>query len=723
MSMFRRPMDIKDRIQGKLQGSSAIRTGIRTVREASRRAGVVSSNRGKAKSGPINLQYKNLQEPVDRDFEAVLDGIGAASDSNFAGSVSRATGKHTSTQHVSEQRTGGGGKPSHDSKRTTGTAADDEDTLFPLTTSDAGEHVTTEPPLGQAAAPDVDTSRTDSEGGESEDLELDSETVDVLKSLNLVDSRANSVDSDTDVREDKVGEGGDVLGGRKTKLAVNNESANNNTHIQSGEEMTSSCSSGKSAHKFTQLARGEEPAQGEREPTLEDLLERGSAALGSRDSPHCSSPLSSPPRLADSSSPSPLTSSYEVDPFCEPPSNPFSSRLAATDVQTHVHTTGTSQKHTGLASSVNVNRRNFISREGTLKDCDEDLPSDATGTAQGDREPHRTSVENDLFPDDARLLREKHSTSPRVVDEDELFPDDARLLHSPEASRSSQSQNNALDIREDHFSSTPEEQRKPVKSLGASPPHRQKSTGRVAPPRPPRSPQLNSRLRMRQRERNRDEQSPPKSNTLSHFRSKPPASEAAVVKVVRPLESTSRGAPTEAETNKREHDSNTEAHQSEDITTTSSSRAPSTAPQTVTDTQGGEGTETVSTTTAITQNISTDTDIDSLELPFMPPTVHLSLGLLLYFYFTFNPFLYLAGLAAGFLAFYLCLGAVFVAYVQKEEVEAGEMSGSTDQAPGRGPSPEFMRSMSIRLEDYETRFVVSSCLVSKCVMHTCTVYT
>jgi hypothetical protein len=100
-------------------------------------------------------------------------------------------------------------------------------------------------------------------------------------------------------------------------------------------------------------------------------------------------------------------------------------------------------------------------------------------------------------------------------------------------------------------------------------------------------------------------------------------------------------------------------------------------------------------------------EIDNIELPFLPLHVHLPLALLLYFYYTFNPFSYLAGLAAGFLLFYFCLGAVFVAYVQREEEGAETALAGGDRAAGE-LSPDFMRSMEIRLEDYHTRFTAPS---------------
>lgn len=721
--MFRRPMDIKDRIQGKLQGSSAFRTGIRTVKQASRRAGGNSSSSSKTKSGSINLQYKSLQEPTDRDFEAVLDAIGTTSDAHFASSLSHTTSKHTSKEHVPSQQTTTKAMDTSEKRSNPSiksiVAMEDDD---PSSVAGIDRDIVIDPLLGQVIVPhETEISRTDSEEdeGESEDIELDSETVDVLKSLNLMDKGlfdseplAVSIEHDIegggrDSNSSKKGEKeGELSGGRKTTLTVN-ELANNNTHNHNA------ISSSESPHNTTHnLTTGQEP-------TLEDLLERGSAALQYRStSPRHASPLNSPPTLADSSSSSPLTSSYEVEPSYNMSNSPATTRQTT---QPRVQSTIiTGQKHIGFNETGNVTRQNEVT---VAREDEDDLFSDAT-LSQSDSSSHRTYTDNresDLFHNgtlnDRATVSKKRDTATitsHSAGNDELFPDDARLLEHSTTSKQSSDLSNTLDIREDHFSSSPEEQRKQkIKSQASgssprmSPSLKQNSTGRVAPARPPHSPQLVSRLKLRQKGKTNDKstkKSTHKTYTVPHsHKQQQPVANNDDTDIVKALGSTLAPAEiNQTESIKRQHNTNTNIPQE----TTNSIEIPSTSPVNIVDSTNLAATHTTESVSS-QQNTISDTDIDSVELPFLPPNVHLFLCLLLYFYYTFNPFVYLAGLMTGFLVFYLCLGAVFVAYVQKEEEAAAvDLTGSAESL-SRGLSAEFMKSMNIRLEDYETRFNVS----------------
>ena len=843
--MLRKAKDLRDRIkvaQGKSQVDS-IRTGIRSIRQntGSRRAGG-----GKPRAG-ISLQYKSLQP--DPEFEAVLDDIDASSNPLFASPKDR---KSTNGSLLSQKPDSGGprvvGTRSGGGKGKGASAAADDDPLFPSSDNEEEEGeregqraVSIDPLLGQVLIPETDSGHTDSDESEEldEHFELDPETVNVIESLHLTDKRhdelfdsasLDSGDHDSEGGKKRKEEGageeergggkraeGEGVGGEETSSsALYNESANNNTHVLSLEETgetllingsepttnsagilvqvseAASTSPPRQIHTDTQLDSPSVSTPQQvplAQPTLDDLLEHGSAALHSRSySPrrsHCNSPREY--------SASPLTSSYETEanelfysitnhspPVATPTAVGGSKSLAETETRDDLHARS-------LQRPVNSSEEQASSYESGGN-------SESAGSAgerKNDAGPERTGNGLDLFSDlaahkhtpveivsqkrgggrqktrtgeskeelgfsptsdhplshsddeDEVEVRKKPVGKSKAPDsEDELFPDDAKYLQDSGVHGAPRSQN-LLDIRENYFSSSPEGQRKKKrKKISESPHHpppppppppsasvaKQNSTGRFAPPRPPRSPQLARRLKLLQEREasgvSRDQLShkPETVHSLSTGTPRPAVEvEKAEMKMVRPLGSAPYGSTSTAAApiTKPLKDSAVSSPleswgSSVDPPTPSSSQPlPTSAelhktatPRTVSR-QGSDNDD------LFRDDVTSEVSVSAaqaqegfVEPQFFPLHVQLLIVGALYIYYSFNPFVYLAGLMAGFLTFYLVLGAVFVLYVQNEEEEA--LTAGSSESPAPELSAAFVRSMNIKFEDYEKRFVVSS---------------
>ena len=757
-----RAREIKDR----LMHSGGDRF-IRKVKNASRRVGgaAAAGSRGRRAAKPgADLHYRGLQEPVG-ELEAVLDDLDTTSDPIFSGGTAGddkneqarpSSSSSSSRQHSrgpSEQRDGRT-RPKRPPNPFT---KSDEDPLFP---SDGEDGPVTDVRSGAGEA----TGPTDSE--ESEDLDLDEAiaAAEVMESLHQLARKMGQeelFDSESPPSSSGIMEG---EGGQEIQ-AVNNKSANNNTHIQeAGETLhptaTETLSSGGSL-THSQSVGIEPRKQQHYEPSLEELLEHGSAILPSR--PYSSSPRlpHGSPRVAagNESSSSPLTSSNE--------SYPNDHSILSGSNQTLGPTTGResagepSVKHVGFDSKPpDLDEQKGIAPEQAANEKYNLFPEPSAHTTtsvspvKDDNSEDRNvplgpgghsvtssraqEVENEdstedgkkysrddsdeLFPDDAKVSADsKANERTKPTAEDDLFPDDAKLLRSSEASKKSsdkkqKSDKNTLEIREDHFSPSPEEQSKnrpapppAAPSLSSQSPGKlNTATGKkTAPPRPPRSPKLDSRLKLRQSQQSQSALAtasrtppPPRRALLTPTGGSPEASARARNTHQRPLSSS---PPTRRtiinETDAYEQSPNEQLQTkatSEPRDTLQSSVVPHSSQSSVEDLPPRPRAE----------SVSDETEIDSVELPFLPLHVHLPLTLLLYFYYTLNPFYYLAGLGAGFLLFYLCLGALFVAYVQREGEESAEGSRSRGTV-ARGLSTEFLKSNNLQLEDYKTRFTVS----------------
>ena len=761
--MSRRARDIRDRFLQS--GGDRL---IRRVKNASRRVGEAAVTRGgrrTAKPG-VDLHFRGLEEPAG-ELEAVLDDLDATSDPIFSTAVDKNEQAQQQHQRPTAKR-GGGMRPREPPRPSYKT---DDDPLFPSDGEDSA-HSAADGGGGERRLPRQATGPTDSE--ESEDLELDEAVAaEVLESLHLLAGKMDPedlFDSESPpsyTAGENVGRGGRD-GAIERALAVNNESANNNTHFQEAGEIlpattTETLSSGSIPNRDDPVGSHVVPPPQHYEPSLEELLEHGSAALPYRSyssSPH--RPHGSPRAADTDSSPSPLTSSNETDlthltgrsqtlrPTTshsssdrQPPVKHFGFDGKSPD---SAEKKGVAQEQAeteddSLFSEPHPTSRSPVKEDG--RDTSVSLtpsgghPLNSSGVKGAEEEGEVSGKKcprddsDELFPDDSKLLDDSKVTETvKGPVEDDLFPDDTKLLkHSQKQKKSSvgaNSDDNSLEIREDHFSPSPEEQRKnraPLPPSRPSPPAASslQSTGKptvtgkkVAPPRPPRSPRLDSRLKLRQQQQEKQKghsttitsgtsHTPPPSRRLFPTRGSP---EVARVRDVRALSSS---PPSTRRTTTEETDTsqpNSRASQAKAASEARPTPQPSLVPHS---SQPSPETQPPSTTTLRTESVSDESEID-LELPFLPLHVHLSLSLLLYFYYTLNPFPYLAGLAAGFLLFYLCLGAAFVAYVRREEEEMGE--GSKTPGPvDRELSIEFMKSTSIRLEDYESRFIVSLLVV------------
>ena len=819
--MLRKAKDFRDRIkvaQGKPQGGS-IRTGIRN---ANRRQG---SGGVKAKTG-VSLQYKSLRH--DPEFEAVLDNIESSSNPVFTSSLNDSTcGSSATSNPLRISKSAADGSGGTEKRSVSEKSPTDNESLFPPT--DEVETVDglkrdIDPLLGQELAPETDSGHTDSEEDSEENLpmELDPETVNVLESLHLTGGvhcelfEGSPLSSSLEHNSEGVmGQGGglskagggglseggrEVIGGNKTTPAVNNESANNNTHVhvhsfeETGETLLINSPDTNSKGVPTSVipvtsGTGAELLESSDEastlaphgqPSLNYLLEHGSAALTSHTySPHIS-PHSSP---SQEISPSPQTLSNEVEneifysvtnqlyPVAtstagESGRESTSPALSPSQLPTDEALVQTGSKNLDISQKLDAGEKHGPEQ---ADNNDDDLFSDCTthhlspvdrfSLEKGGSECRMgrnggVGVSTSDHPlghhEEEEEVKEKCSSklSP-AEEEDDLFPDDAKHLQDAVAveKNGAPQPQNALNITEDYFSRDPAGQHRetawgPSRSSLSTPPRvtptasrrspsRQNSSGKVAPPRPPRSPQLNSRLKLRQQRETGNHPNITSPHEPSTTPNSPPARpqgpevavERATVRNIQPL----GAVPASVPQTMHQRNVSRKLPTGEIVSPTESLGSSVDPPSTIASSPTGDVFETHKAVTTpqphdySTSEPCTSDDGRFLEPPFLPLYIHLLIAGGLYFYYTFNPFVYLAGLMAGFLTFYLVLGAVFVTYVQKEEAEAAAAASADSPAPEL--SPDFMRSMNIRLEDYENRFVVSllTCGTCNCMVQ-CRLY-
>lgn len=742
--MLRKAKDqLRDRI--KPQGVPNFRAGLRNAGRPG------AGSHAKPKTG-MSLQYKSLQP--DPEFEAVLDDIHTSSNPLFA--VSEAPNSNAS-QSISKSKSGAPGKQARKS-------AANSEPFFPESDEEEddvrGQSKTgMDPLLGQVLIPETDSGHTDSD--ESEDqLELDAETVNVLESLHLADkaqddlfggeSPSTSWSHDKEVSKERVEQSIQEESGANGVEETTSNKTPNTVHVQSLEEVGETLPHNEpslpskqpgsagipivmNSNSNTHLSQSEDSKNVDEvrppSPSLDDLLERGSAALHS----HLYSPLYGSPHSPHSSlpefSPSPLMSSNETEtnePFYSVTDQLYPS--AARDSQSispaepQILINSNDQIHTE-PDEIESSRRMDTGEKVVLEEAAVDTDATAHQPSPIDIAPEKQArrhlfvEEKDVLglsptsdhpldqSDDgeAGLVTEKDTLTctgkPHMPDsEDELFPDDSKHLQdfvAKEKSCATKSKN-TLDITEDYFSSSPGEQRKKKAPPRPSPPaiSRQNTSGKVAPPRPPRSPQLTARLKLRQNKVPLKTKSPVTVHSPSTQNS---VIERARVNLAKTLDSAPTGMPANI--------SNTNvcppkvvqmrSHEDQETPPLDSSVSPPPVPTVMTEAVG----------TPQQDDIDLDdkaAEIDFTQPAFFPLHIHLLLVGILYIYYSFNPFVYLAGLMAGFLTFYLLLGAVFVLYVQNEEEVA-----SSAESPIPELSPDFMKSMSVRLEDYKNRFMVS----------------
>lgn len=737
--MLRKAKDqLRDRI--KPQGVPNFRAGLRN---AGRSGG---GSHAKPKTG-MSLQYRSLQP--DPEFEAVLDDIHTSSNPLFAVSEAPNSMASNASQSISKSKSGvpRGGHA--------GKSAANSEPLFPESDEEEddmrGQSKTgMDPLLGQVLIPETDSGHTDSD--ESEDqLELDAETVNVLESLHLADKVQDDLFGDESPPSSwsHDNEGSEGREDQSIQEVSGANGVEETANVQSPEEVGEALTHNKSSLTSRQpnsagipIVMSSNGPQREASkdvdevrppsPSLDDLLEHGSAALHShRSSPLSHSPHSSLPEF----SPSPLMSSNETETneqfysvtnqLC-PPTARDSKSISPPEPQILINSNN--QIHTDsdeMNSSRRMDTREKVVLEETAVD---DLSADSTAHQPSpiDIAPEKQARRNlfveekdvlGLSPtsdhpldksDDGEdgLVTEKdtltYTSKSHVPDnEDELFPDDSKHLQDFVAKEKSSGTElmNTLDIKEDHFSSSPGEQRKKTAPPRPSPPvlSKQNTSGKVAPPRPPRSPQLTARLKLRQNKVPLKANSPvsvPSPSTQN------PTIERARVNLAKTLDSAPPGMVANiSNTNvcppKTVQIRSLEDQETPPLECLDATVSPPPAPTVMTE--------------AVATSKQDDIDLDDkasevvfTEPAFFPLHIHLLLVGILYIYYSFNPFIYLAGLMAGFLTFYLLLGAVFVLYVQNEE----EVAASAE-SPIPDLSPDFMKSMGVRLEDYEKRFKVS----------------
>ena len=93
-------------------------------------------------------------------------------------------------------------------------------------------------------------------------------------------------------------------------------------------------------------------------------------------------------------------------------------------------------------------------------------------------------------------------------------------------------------------------------------------------------------------------------------------------------------------------------------------------------------------------------DVHIIGDPHLTLPYHLVLSIVLYLYYTFNPWTYLSGLFTGFLLVYLLVGTIFVLYVDTQEQE----EESKDERRKRWPSEDFLRRLNAdfsKVRDYQ----------------------
>ncbi len=93
-------------------------------------------------------------------------------------------------------------------------------------------------------------------------------------------------------------------------------------------------------------------------------------------------------------------------------------------------------------------------------------------------------------------------------------------------------------------------------------------------------------------------------------------------------------------------------------------------------------------------------DVHIIGEPHLTLPYHLVLAIVLYLYYTFNPWTYLSGLFTGFLLVYLLVGTLFVLYVDTQEHE----EVSKDERRKIRPSEDFLRRLNAdfsKIRDYQ----------------------
>ncbi len=91
--------------------------------------------------------------------------------------------------------------------------------------------------------------------------------------------------------------------------------------------------------------------------------------------------------------------------------------------------------------------------------------------------------------------------------------------------------------------------------------------------------------------------------------------------------------------------------------------------------------------------------------PYLTLPYHLAIALVLYLYYTFNPWSYLSGLLAGFLLTYTLVGTVFILYVESTEQEREERKKERNKL--KKPSKHFLQRMSTDFSNLKEYKVLS----------------
>lgn len=812
MSVLRKAKDLRDRIkvaQGKPQ-HAPIRTGIRARNNPGRKGGGVKTGISLQYKSLQDPGFEAVLDEIDQYSNPVFGG---GEEDKAMGTVAKeAVGGGEGKKRVSGRETTVLDEslfpPSDDEEEgvSSGGGGGQYTGVDPL----LGQVMSAG---GDSGHTDSDESEEEEEEVEVEQLVLDAETVNVLESLHLTSSGGlceefsesppiygiAGGEEQEETRDRNVGRGGEEEeeekeGGRRAHLMVLNESANNNTQVPSrGEslenvkeetskeeghppvidnpllphsdveirvQVTNTIASASPPHTASEQGQllvdkqydGKQSDLPSPAPvSLEDLLERGSAALHP---PHHPSPRSLQSSPQDST-PSPLTSSYETDEqffsIRNPPpqTTPTAEIESSLEKETHIDTPPQPVSDHSPHGVGGALRRSSEGEVKGLQIRSESMAGNPTATATSlpHAAEHKKVMQMQHIQEEERervmergarglTPTREHPLNPNATEsEDELFPDDAKYLQdSPEKEKGGgenlESQT-SLEIKDDHFSASPGEQRKkpPVpRQQNPRPPVpqplpprllKQNSEGKVPPPRPPRSPQLQRKLlQKQQKERTLSKTQPPSKMQSAHTRtthsSMPRDVERAKLKIVHPLGTAPRDLISATTTSSPPKLSPRVALRDQAVPDGGSSVDPPTLPPsapTKTSSQDDdlfkdEETETSTSTWAADEGLA--------EPPFFPLSTHLLIAGLLYIYYALNPFVYLAGLLAGFLTFYLVLGAVFILYVQNEDDSSREMVDT----PTLQLSDDDLKLMEIKFDEYVTRFKVNN-ILSVCVSCIC----
>ena len=293
--------------------------------------------------------------------------------------------------------------------------------------------------------------------------------------------------------------------------------------------------------------------------------------------------------------------------------------------------------------------------------------------------------------------------------DDELFPDDVKNLRdlheAVKQSKKNDLSQSPLAIKDNHFSSSPEQQRKnrtsqtPQSNSVGTHPMKQNSRGKLPPPRPPLSPQLQRRMLHSTPGKKLHPAQPAPLQGRERMKK---------MSVTRPPVSTPRHNPPEShaptDTNllvapKHSADGRViSASGFSSIPSTHSIAPPSTTTHPPPSSVLGSCDQSKESAATKTEPPTENT---SAELPYFAIHIHLMIAGIVYLYYALNPFVYLSGLLAGFLLFYLGLGTVFILYVQSEE----EVSREAD-SPTALLEDNNKKSMVLRSEEFIARFKV-----------------